>query len=48
MYTLLLSGHVLDVTMKLAMDVFLVAWELFGIESAFAATLVINQYMTMR
>ncbi|VAH40018.1 unnamed protein product [Triticum turgidum subsp. durum] len=42
------SGHVLDVTMRLAMDVFLVAWELFGIQSAFAAMLVISQYMTMR
>ena len=48
MYTLLLSGHMLDVKMKLAMDVFLGAWELFGIESAFAAMLVISQYMTMR
>ena len=47
-YALLYSGHVLDVTVRLAMGVFLVAWGLFGIPNVFAAMLVINQYMTMR
>lgn len=45
--SLLDSGHVLDVTVRLAMDVFLVAWGLFGIPNVFAAMLVINQYTTM-